>query len=253
MPTTPHQPTADGRAGPGAGPGALAGLPDNWGATAAEMAEPWPCAGLLEGPVTSLWRAVTVDAPPAVLWRWLCQLRVAPYSYDLIDNWGRRSPSALTPGAEAPAVGDPLMVFRLTEVVPGVEMTGRGLPGPEALFGPLAGTYRVRPYGTGSRLVVRLDVGAGGTPAARLRRRLLAWGDLVMMRKQLLTLKRHAERQARAARLADAGPGAGNEDASGEDTNGAGASGASPGDEGRGGGVAGPVVPVPATVRQEPV
>lgn len=221
MSTTPQAASA----GSGAGTGPVPGLPDNWGATAAEIAGPWPCAGLLDGPVTSLWRAVTVDAPPAVLWRWLCQLRIAPYSYDVIDNLGRRSPPTLTPRAEALAVGDRVMVFRLTEVVPGVEMTGRGLPGPEALFGPIAGTYRVRPHAAGSRLVVRLDVGAGGTPAARLRRCLLAWGDLVMMRKQLLTLKDHAERQARAARLAGAGPG-----------------GAAPGAAGR----AVPGVPVPA-------
>jgi hypothetical protein len=41
------------------------------------------------------------------------------------------------------------------------------------------------------RLVVRLDVGAT-TSLQRIRRALLASGDLIMMRKQLLTLKKLA-------------------------------------------------------------
>jgi hypothetical protein len=43
---------------------------------------------------------------------------------------------------------------------------------------------------------VRLDVGGGGL-TGRLRTLPLAWGDLVMMRRQLLTLKHLAEHTAR--------------------------------------------------------
>ncbi|MGW7318756.1 hypothetical protein [Streptomyces sp. NPDC054854] len=67
---------------------------------------------------------------------------------------------------------------------------------PEAIaarHGRMAVSCTVRPRGEGSRLVVRVVAEAGGTVRRRLRRRLLARGDLVMMRKQLLTLKEPAE------------------------------------------------------------
>ena len=48
-----------------------------------------------------------------------------------------------------------------------------------------------------SRLAVRWDTG-GNASYDRLRRRLFAWGDLAMMRKQLLTLKVLAGRHASA-------------------------------------------------------
>ena len=52
-------------------------------------------------------------------------------------------------------------------------------------------TYAVRPEGAGSRLCVRVLF-----TGPSLVRRTLALGDLVMMRKQLLTLKRLAEQEA---------------------------------------------------------
>jgi hypothetical protein len=48
------------------------------GSSAAERAATYPCDGLIERPDGVLFRAVDVEAPTAVVFRWLCQLRVAP-------------------------------------------------------------------------------------------------------------------------------------------------------------------------------
>jgi hypothetical protein len=170
----------------------------SWGETAAERSAALPCDGLLPDADLVLHRAVHVAAPAATTFRWLCQLRVAPYSYDLVDNLGRRSPRELTPGLDELAVGQRVAtIFTLRDFVPGEQLTlevtsrtGR------RLFGRVAITYVVTPTGPDAcRLWARVRC-AGLDP---VRRRALAWGDLVMMRKQLRTFAALAERTARVA------------------------------------------------------
>jgi hypothetical protein len=169
---------------------------EQWGSTAAERAEPFPCDRLLAEPDSTLFRAVDVDAPAATTFRWLCQLRAAPYSYDKLDNFGRRSPQTLTPGLEQLAVGQRVQtIFKLVEFDPGRSLTIRS---DGRVFGRVACTYRAHPAGPErSRIVVKLL--AAYPPGAlhlRLLRGLLPLGDLVMMRRQLLNLKQLAERGA---------------------------------------------------------
>jgi hypothetical protein len=163
----------------------VTGLPWVWGARPDEVAASFPCGEH----VPSRWsmvRAVDVAAEADLVFRWVCQLRVAPYSYDLVDNLGRRSPRTLTPGLDELSPGQRfLIMFRISGFVPGREITAVG---GNRVFGPVACTYRVVPDGPGSsRLIARLDVAADN----RIRRavaHLIAWGDLVMMRKQLRTI-----------------------------------------------------------------
>ena len=161
----------------------------------------FPCDDVLPRAPYDLYRAVAVQAPAAVVYRWLCQLRVAPYSYDLVDNLGRRSPRELVAGLDELAVGQRFMtIFTLAAFEPGKHITVRIVPGsPRTIFGDLAVSYTVTADGNaGSRLVVKLRVNLPGEGRlARLRRTLLAWGDLFMMRKQLLTLKALAEKTQR--------------------------------------------------------
>ena len=167
-----------------------------WGTTAAERARSYPCDRWLPGADDALFRAVDVDAPAAVVFRWVCQLRVAPYSYDWIDNLGRQSPRALTPGLDALAVGQHVMSsFEIVEFERDRHVTAVTR---SVRFGEIAASYVVVPCGeTTCRLVVKLLVRHPPPPLGWLTRALLPWGDLVMMRKQLLTLKTLAERSPR--------------------------------------------------------
>jgi hypothetical protein len=141
-------------------------------------------------------RAVDVRAGAATTFRWLCQLRVAPYSYDWIDNGGRRSPRALTPGVDDLAAGQRWMtIFDLVAFAPGEQLTFRMSDrGARRLFGDVVVTYVVRDLGPRrSRLVAKLHIPVSRGPLERLTRPLLALGDLVMMRRQLLNLAGLAE------------------------------------------------------------
>ena len=148
---------------------------EHWGTTPEEQAAHYPCQDLLPGGVL-LTRGIDVTAPEGVVFRWLCQLRVAPYSYDWIDNVGRRSPRTLTPGLEDLEIGQRICrVFTLRHFETDRSLTFDGLG--------VAISYVVSP----GRLV--------GAVALRRRTVLttpLAFGDLVMMRKQLSNLSSRA-------------------------------------------------------------
>ncbi len=175
--------------------GRLRAITEEWGSTADERAAAYPCDDLLSDPDLVAFRAVDVDAPAATVFRWLAQLRIAPYSYDWIDNLGRRSPQELTPGLDELEVGQRFAtIFRLAHFEPGRSIT---MTSDTVVFGRVACTYQVHNRALGcSRLVAKLLCRAEGRLVPRLLMPLLPAGDLVMMRRQLLNMKRLAERDA---------------------------------------------------------
>jgi hypothetical protein len=158
----------------------------SWGVRPPERAVPLPCDALLAGIQAD--RAISIAAPPPTVFGWLCQLRAAPYSYDVLDNLGRRSPRERDPELVRLEAGQRFMtMFTLQSFVANEQIT--------LLARAAAVTYAIGPDGIGSRLHVRVLFGG-----PRLFARFLAFGDLVMMRKQLLTLKSLAEHEATATR-----------------------------------------------------
>lgn len=160
---------------------------DRWGVTDGEVRRRYGCDDLVPDPTLEAWRGVGVQAGPDTVWARVRQLRIAPYSYDLVDNLGRRSPPELRDVPE-PRVGDPFTHAlgraqgRVVAVDPGRELTAT-IMGAHLSYAVLPGA------GAGhTRLVLKV--------VARTSRWLapaLALGDLVMARRQLLNLKRLAE------------------------------------------------------------
>ncbi len=172
-----------------------------WGTESTERNSPFPCDGIISQPEASLYRGVTIDAAAETIFRWLCQMRAAPYSYDWIDNGGKQSPQKLTPGLDKLAIGQEVMrIFELVAFEPNRHLTLRLKRRSRAAqtFGDIAVSYVIAPViedGPTSRcrLLVKLVVKHPNGLRGLMMRTILPWGDLIMMRRQLLNFKRLAE------------------------------------------------------------
>lgn len=164
----------------------MAMIGDRWNVTDGEVARHYPCDDFVTTPTLQAWRGVTVRSSQQTLWQWVSQIRIAPYSYDWIDNLGRRSPQRLV-GLPEPVVGESFSTAatrpfgRILAVAP-----------PEHLTGEIMGasiSYVLVPDGESTRLLMKIV-----TAMSRWVAPWLSVGDLVMARRQLLNLKRLAER-----------------------------------------------------------
>ncbi len=178
----------------------MVSVADNWGTTDEERGRVYPCDEFAGDDWSALYRSVTVDAKPETVFRWLCQMRAAPYSYDLLDNFGRRSPRTLTPGLDKLEVGQSVMtIFQIVSFETSRHITLEYGPKLKKRMPPLFISYVVSPRGKRTRLTCKLTTPAPKNIGRKLMFRGVAWGDLFMMRKQMLTLKELAEKQERAA------------------------------------------------------
>ncbi len=168
-----------------------------WGTTPEERTLAFPCDSVSQIPFDAYYRGISVRAAPDLIFRWLCQLRAAPYSYDLIDNQGRRSPRELTPGLDDLGAGQTVMqLFEIVSFELPVHFTV-AVRRKGVLFGGIAMSYMIIPGQASCRLLAKLCLARRSGVRAALVRLLLPWGDLLMMRKQLRTLRDLAERDER--------------------------------------------------------
>lgn len=162
-------------------------------ATAAEVARRSPADTLMPGDCDRWVRCITIDAPHQVVYRWLCQLTVAPYSFDAIDFLGRRSPDTLTPGAERLRTGQHFLIFAITSFALDGYIAGLSRPEFDGVYGRIAVSYLVDPLdGRTTRLRANACL-ARSTSGIGIRRLALAAGDKIMAGRQLRVLKARAE------------------------------------------------------------
>ncbi len=144
-------------------------------------------------------RAVTIAARPEDVWPWLVQWgwnRAGFYSYDLLDNLGRRSARQILPQFQGLQAGDsvpmggkttPYTAYRVARLEPGKLM----------LWEKGSGTWLwlLEPDGAGrTRLITRLRSRYAWTrPAIVAELILMEVGDPFMMRRCLLGIRQRAE------------------------------------------------------------
>ena len=155
-------------------------LSTTWGTTAGERSIDFPCARFEEHVDAAYYRGVTIQSRPDAIFRWLCQMRVAPYSYDWIDNLGRRSPRTLTPGLDELVIGQQFLSgFELVEFEHNRHITIRTRPQTldARIFGNIVNSYLIVPQASDTcRLIVKSVVRYRKGPIGWFMRAFLPWG-----------------------------------------------------------------------------
>lgn len=170
-----------------------------WGATPAEIASACTAEDWFDGVPGSrvpIVRAISIDAPPDTVWRWLAQngRGAGWYSHERLDNGGRASARHIVRWIPEPAVGDAAGIGYLRHLEPGREIVWWA-PDDPFLGAPTwsAWQYTVTPEGDGSRLLMRVDVAAAG-PLRWLPILMVPLIDSIMAPRQLRNLKGLSER-----------------------------------------------------------
>jgi hypothetical protein len=148
-------------------------------------------------------RSISLKAPPHEVFPWIRQMgfgRAGWYSYDFIDNLGRKSAASIEQkwqdvhtGSLVP--GGPIQFVAALVDTPHsfVLQIGTHTTSSARLCFTLA--YDLRPQGEGTRLVTRMRARVGLPGGKLIERFLLGPGDGVMLRKQLLTLAQRVHNQ----------------------------------------------------------
>jgi hypothetical protein len=170
---------------------------------AAEHAWRLPGDDLLPDARAQLTHATAIAAPPADVWPWLVQMgcqRGGWYSWDRLDNGGRRSAEEIVPELQHLAVGDVLPWrpegadgFQVLRVEPDRALVLRSAA-PD-FEGTWAFVLEPLPLGR-TRLVTRYRAAYPPSPRMTLTLSFMAAVHAFMERKQLRTIKHHAEQRA---------------------------------------------------------
>lgn len=168
----------------------------HWGATDNEIEGVVVGDDLCPNAHVSATRSITLSAPPEQVFPWIRQMgfgRAGWYSYDWIDNLGRKSATRIHEEWQHVNSGDLIPAGPISFVAAIVEPPTAfileiksGKPASPWLHFTLA--YELRPDGVNTRLVTRMRSKISLPGGSLFERLILGPGDGVMVRRQLLTL-----------------------------------------------------------------
>jgi hypothetical protein len=169
---------------------------EHWGATTEEIQSTVVGDDLCTDATLIATRSITIGAPPKDVFPWIRQMglgRAGWYSYDWIDNLGRKSAVAIHDEWQGVNSGDlvpaGLMSFTAAIVTAPhsfVLEVKNGKKTKPRLHFTLA--YELRPIPEGTRLVTRMRSHINLPGGKIVERLILGPGDGIMLRRQLLTL-----------------------------------------------------------------
>jgi len=171
-----------------------------WGVSNEETLLTYPCDSVPDLPETVYFRGIDINSSVEQVFPWLCQMKVAPYSYDWLDNFGKRSPQHLTKELTHLEMGQVFMTgFKLVDFKANSHVTIRSrdeLSWWMRVFGDLVVSYCLFPKGENNcRLVVKLRLAyPKGILMKPLMKMLLPPGDTFMMHKQISNFKKLSEK-----------------------------------------------------------
>ncbi|MEA2026669.1 MAG: hypothetical protein U9O18_08250 [Chloroflexota bacterium] len=172
----------------------------SWGTDPALSASVLPGDDLVVDPVAVDTRSLVIDAPPSAVWPWLVQMgddRGGEYSYSVFGLPHRKGADRIVPEWQDLAIGDPVNEW----VVRGLEPE-RALVLHSDIAGSWSWAFVLEPVEGGSR--TRLIERIRSRPALPRRigeaaMRVLGLVILLMVRKQMLTIRDRAELVQRTA------------------------------------------------------
>jgi hypothetical protein len=172
-----------------------------WGATDQEVQGPMPGDELVPTASLNATRAITIDAPPELVWPWIVQMgyrRAGFYTYALLDNAGFDSADRILEQYQPPKVGDWMPMAKTVNNTTAFKVkafaTNEWLlwEKPDSTW-----AWKLVPLEGGrTRLITRLKQRyAWEDPgSAILTLVLLEFGDFPMIRRVLRGIKARAER-----------------------------------------------------------
>jgi hypothetical protein len=181
-----------------------------WGATDEEVRGSMPGDEIVPNPSFNATRAITIDAPPELVWPWIVQMgyrRAGFYTYALLDNAGYESADRVLEEYQPPKIGDWMPMAKQVNETTAFRVKAFALnewllwEKPDSTW-----AWKLIPLDGGrTRLVLRLKARyAWERPrSAILTLVLLEFGDFPMMRRVLKGIKVRAQ-QISAARSTSA-------------------------------------------------